>query len=351
MTYVTVYIYLIFLFLTKKYDKSILLNNNYRFSLMNGFFFIYILVIIGLRYNVGADYIAYEDIFGKINSNQNVPFVEPFFLYVLGMFSSYEIFIFLSTLFYLGALFLVFGKKTSDSKFVIILYFLLVTGLVANVSFIRQSIALSIILYSFYLWEDSKLKLIIASLIASLFHVSALLFLVVVFIPRRKFNLVQLTIFLLINIVIYIIDIQSIIVNYSFLLGDYSGYIKTSMFSSTSGTGGLAVFAFAAFFCLYILSKVKDEDKNTYLICNLGLIYIFLLMITIKIPLAFRLNIYFAPFFVMGLDFLISKSRVKQKEIIRIMLIIINTIAFIKLFSVESFNDAIIPYQTILDII
>uniref|UniRef100_UPI00404ACA81 EpsG family protein n=1 Tax=Flavobacterium sp. TaxID=239 RepID=UPI00404ACA81 len=143
---------------------------------LSGVLSIILIVLSGLRYNVGPDYINYEYIYNTLNTFDLEKGQEPGFqLLILSCKSiglDYTGFNFVTSFLIIG--FLMFSNYSKFKKEIIILYFCFFY-LVWCMSGVRQGIALSLafLLYSYDI--KNKIFYFIAPLIVSSFHASALL--------------------------------------------------------------------------------------------------------------------------------------------------------------------------------
>ena len=153
------------------------------------FVFITLLLTASLRFEVGDDWHSYVGFYTDRDLSQNVEFgyrlINDFFS-DLGL--PYNLFLLLinSVALFFTYKFIYLNAKSKQIGLLIFFYdiffYLFLSGL-------RQAIALSVILIGFnYLIRKRVLGYILAVLIASTFHKSALIALLIYFIPRERFN-------------------------------------------------------------------------------------------------------------------------------------------------------------------
>lgn len=198
----TVYIinFIVIIFFSIIYHSSKTLNKESREKLLNGFLFLIMLFMIAIQtfrgLEIGLDTGAYYSKFidyGNMNlqqiftSNQEVGFSMlikittliggsfNFFLFIISVLSIFPVF-------YLT-------KKYSPYPFLTIMLFISLRYYAFTFSGLRQSIAMGLTLLSVHFLINKKsLKFIILTIIASFFHISAILFLPVLFIKKLKIN-------------------------------------------------------------------------------------------------------------------------------------------------------------------
>ena len=158
---------------------------------------VYIAIIIilsifaGLRFYVGLDYSSYSNIFYKIMSGQNVH-LEPGFVYFNKLIGNH--------FYYPTLMFLIFAILTVTFKAIIIkldtkkVFFALFIAfslyfLVGTMGQIRSTFAQAIDFIALYLYMKNKRIIpFVLILISALFHVSAIVFLLIFILGARKYN-------------------------------------------------------------------------------------------------------------------------------------------------------------------
>ena len=158
---------------------------------------IYIVVIVmlsmfaGFRFYVGLDYSSYSNIFYQIMNGQNVH-LEPGFVYFNKLIGNY--------FYYPTLIFFVFAILTVTFKAVIIkldtkkVFFALFIAfslyfLVGTMGQIRSTFAQAIDFIALYLYMKNKRIIpFVLILISALFHVSAIVFLLIFILGARKYN-------------------------------------------------------------------------------------------------------------------------------------------------------------------
>lgn len=166
----------------------------------------------GLTKVNGLDFDAYLSIFNYSISFTDIgEFVqfEPFFLLLCSLFPSYEVFIFvfmIINLYLISKTIFRYSPYPCLSLFVYIsIYYLL-----GPMGQLRQAIALSIMIYAWRFFSDKKFLLFI--LVASLFHYSALLCLVIYFIPNKLYEKKVYIIFIILAFVLFL-PAQKLMIN------------------------------------------------------------------------------------------------------------------------------------------
>jgi hypothetical protein len=157
---------------------------------------------------------------------------------------------------------------------------------------LRQTIAISILLFAYkYIKEKRLIKFLIIVGIASLFHITALVFILAYFVAYRKINykyLLSLTIFILIIYVFRVSFIQYILDNIFIHRGRY--------YSVTPSDAGIpTLITYVTIFIAGLIFKknvLKWDEKSNILYNMLILGIVFQMLVTVN-PNIFRISMYF----------------------------------------------------------
>ncbi|MGD9678797.1 MAG: EpsG family protein [Vulcanibacillus sp.] len=180
-------------------------------------------------------------------------------------------------------------------------YYFSLTGL-------RQAIALAIIFYSWrYIESNQNIKFIVFVLIASMFHISALIALIILFLKNKKFKIQKLVLIPIIIIVMYFITPLIVVVLNQFLPTNYQFYINSRITLNLSGFFiQLVILIFAYLFSSDILKK----DKSNNILFNILYIGLFLqLLATFLFAEFFRISYYFSVFALILVPNVIATSK------------------------------------------
>lgn len=205
----------LFMFL---YEKS--KNKNFDFIYLFIVFFILFLVL-ALRYDVGADYSNYTNVISDGLKNNNyyifeIGWVPLFYLMDNLNFPPHFFFVFTS---FISIFLIIISIKKQNASVCICLY--LALGYIESFTVVRQCFAASIytFFFSLYLKKGEIKKLILGSIISSLFHTSMFLtfFLIpiVYYIKRKEINWSyskNILLFVLFYIIFSFIDFTEILI-------------------------------------------------------------------------------------------------------------------------------------------
>jgi len=326
--------------------------------------FVVLCILSGLRWKTGNDWNAYYDFYLQANS---VEYHSSSYEY--GYRSMVQIFkgigfdysgflLFISLLQLLGFYF--FYNKLKYPSFLLFIYFC--TYYLGFMGTLRQTVAISFFLLglSFLISNGSNFKkkssYLICIILASLFHISAIVCLVVIFVPKKKFpSLYYLSVllfcYLISNLIIpVVLDIMSNFTVFMIVkkIQDYAT-IKNDLHEQNS----LVIMWYIkkiSFACLFyfILSFVKSKVYaylyNIYF-CSL---IIFISFINIMPILAIRGGEYFTILEIVFFCALVANITCKKQQIIAFSL-------FCTLFGARLYNsihsyhpDLFIPYYSVI---
>ena len=241
------------------------------------------------------------------------------------------------------------GYISSNPQIIIVvsLFFLITFGFFAFfLSGIRESIAIVICLQSFeYIKEKNLIKSSVIILFASLFHSSALCFLLVypLFYIKNthKFNLILLCI----GFILYPFygRIMNLVVTY---IPKYSSYV-TSIYNDgdirLASIMNLLVVLSVSIFCIYMKNKIyKSSDIDGYI--NILLVGALILFLSLQFNLLDRVANYFIIFMIVAIPRLLDLKRYKQ-FLITIFLIVCFTSYFFVVQTTKPEWNTIYPYS------
>ena len=188
-----------------------------------------------------------------------------------------------------------YSKNVAYSTLLYILlniYFFHMTGL-------RQSLAITILLLSvFEIREKHNIKFILLVLLASLFHSSAIIFLLVLFFNKYRYNEKSYVYILLITFGCFVF-FKPVFLFIANILGKYSGYVNSDDFGVSNFFGAffqfLLTFSVYSFCHILYVKKLKNGDQvieNSLFIKLLSLDVVCQCM-AMKMNIIGRMNQYF----------------------------------------------------------
>jgi len=308
---------------------------NYNFRNSSKIIYLILLIFTILRFDVGWDYFSYvAEIKEGVEYLKNSRY-EPL---------SNSIFILSAILKFYPITFIIFGWLTlffvlkSINNFSVkpvvswLVYYSFPLFFFASLSTIRQSLATVIILYSYKFLKDKKnFNFLISILIATLFHSSAILGILLWPIVKFKFNK-TINIVLFISSFIFPFFLNEIIINLAGRIvtgtSSFSGYIWY-LNNETEGTTKLQYlyYAIGIFNLIFYnqLSKLNSENKDFLNFVNIGIVIFN--MLSFEPISATRISAFFLIFLIYIIPYypvIFKKYRQVIKPIIFILLLSIS---------------------------
>lgn len=293
-----------------------------------------------LRFDVGWDYESYYTTIDNCSVFALSRF-EPLSLLIclLAIYlDNVFVFFIISSLIIYPLAFIAFKKNSVSAAFSLIIY----VGIfyLNSFSIIRQALAVSVCLYAYkYLREQSFKRFFVCVAIATLFHYSAIVSLIVY--PIYKIGKVKITFFMCLlvllgkNVIFYALSSYGLYTNYLAQLEDMEG-------------GSLVLIFYISLFCSLLLLKRKfsADDKRHLAIIVPGLFTSFIFGNSI----GGRLGHYFVIYFCYTIPFLLyNRCFVVRKCYITFFLFYFLLMIYFT-SNISGQKSAYTPYRTILNI-
>lgn len=308
-----------------------------------------LILLSGLRYDVGTDYMYRYFADYQYMLAGGIPAVEIGFRYLMSfliVFTNNPQYLFLVTsLFIYEFIILDFVDHSKNFYFSMMLFFL--TGYYFDsLNILRQYISIVFLLFSYYaLQRDDIKRWIIYILIASLFHVSSIVFLIV-YIPY-KFEVKMKYVISFLLFVFFLILIGKPIFLEVLKFTPYSKYSGTTYLSSDFQLIPSCVVMSVSIVYLYFYFVYHEKvDKQIYLYTCLSLVATTFSLLSCSMFLFMRFVPFFSFFSLTGIPLIFSKID-KNKNIGRIFfmfLVLMLVICFIYLYIFHNY-DEVFPYK------
>jgi hypothetical protein len=275
-----------------------------------GIIFLWIILFLfsAFRYEIGSDYNHYVDIFNSLaNGKEYYRYFKEFgfvylndFVYAIG--GTPQLFFFITSLFTITLLYFGFkfyANSKSQMLFITMLFIPLLYFYSLNA--VRQILSVAIFLYaSRYIISREKLKYFLLSFIAISFHYTAVIILPLYWILNKNIKsyfIYMLLVFIIFGGVPHLIE---------FLLStahtSYSNYFTHEKYSATRESKYLLLIYYSVFIIgMTYLKKYFTENR---IIFNAIIIYFLIKIIALDMIILNRLSVYFKPFFIIGLIYI-----------------------------------------------
>lgn len=325
--------------------------------------FFILTVISAIRsVNVGVDTIQYYDAFKKIsllsfNQSMNTRYEIGFF-YLVKLISCItsnpQIFLAIISFFIIPCIGRFIYKNSQNVVFSTLLY-VLFNIYFFNLTGMRQSLALVFLLKAYeYIKSDNTKKFIIYTVIASLFHSSAIIFLILLALKKIKYKKKYYFLTIFISIVAFIF-LKPIFIAIANIIGKYSGYIDSKDFGVSNYFGSLFQFllTFAVYsFCIFMyFANSKKQKNNSHNYFDIGLWLLSLNVIcqfmAMKMNIIGRMNQYFWIYSIILIPNLILLEKKSKKRMLLCVTIIFLALLYWFIVGIyrPEWNGAI-PYST-----
>lgn len=345
-------------------------------------FFGICIILSGIRWNLGTDWVLYHDFyvnnstlsdfFGDIEDPGRLEPGYGLLNYIhMNIFNDYNMFMLLMALFTISIKVRWIIKYTKYPLIAGMAYF---TTYIGDIFYIRQYIAIAITVFSFdYIVKRESLKFVCTVILASTIHTSAIVFLLAYPLYNeigwaKKITLKKIITTLLVIIVMdlsnvsnYLLesfmdafpaDIGKIVqkVHAYYLLQQEGGNFGANIDNTVRL--GSAIFRRLLFVPVYLyvyklLKEIDDTFGKKLKIVLMGYL-IFFMFVPISYDFAGRLSLYFTFFEILLIaDIFKIKVSPLQKSIFLVLIIIYCSIKYV--FVINTFPDAYIPFQTFFD--
>jgi hypothetical protein len=298
----------------------------------------------------GYDVYVYSEMYELISDyNDMVIVIEPMFLFyykILKLFSTDRYFMFfVSSVIVLGTYFY-FLKKLSIWFYMSLFIFFCKFYLMSFV-YLRQGIAMIFVLVSlFFLVKEQKIKAILITVLAILFHKSAIIFLPFLFIGGRRFSNLQMLLLIIIIALLSFSPLGSVL-----LVSAGNGLGEEKIVDYANKSGGVNLFYVIEGFLVLLLSFYFKAEfylkKQNILFFNGMLFYGLIIIFGITNGTFVRLSWYYFMFICLGLPMIFSFiNDVKLKQTFKNLIFVYYTLVFFRLMIVYDGGD-FMPYKSI----
>lgn len=317
----------------------------------------FMFLIMGFRSeNVGTDTRLYCNIFqehfsfnfGIIKENGDSSFLYSLYNKIVSLISTDYRAIIIANSIVICALTALFIYKNSDNVVFSTLFFMTFYHFFSAMNISRQYIAVMIICNAFYFLKNKKpVKYILLCIIATLIHNTAIVSFIML--PFLYINPTKRNIFIYFAvIVIGMIFMNKIMTLFSVVFGHYTMYFEKSLLTEVGENRKVVITVIYIVFAILLiyLLKNKTEEKESnyidlYLLHMINLITIIIGIISLKIMLLSRIEVYFSIFEIILIPKVLNKM--KNKRYIYIAFVVIMIIPMY--IQLKSNNSTVLPYH------
>lgn len=344
----TVYLYMLF-FTLSFYGINKLRYNEKVEKLLLFLLFLMLFIVSAIRKHVGTDYgtylYYYSGIENKIYDGEGME-IGYFYLnkitkYLFG--GEYTIFI-VTSLIIIGLVYLTVKKFSVDPLLSIIL-FMCIGFYIESFNIIRQSIAISLIFYS-YKYCETKFKWIISILIAALFHRTALLVIPFFLIAKMNLQKKHYEIIIIVGVFLFLSYGRTVVYLTNIIEG-FSDY-KDSIFVTQGANPIRTIISISILvFCFSAYEEIMNDKKIKFAFTMLIFANIFALFM-MKGKIFARVVGYFDVFSILIIPYVIKhmKKYKMKKYGTFITMAIICCSSFYFYYSIRTNQGNVLPYRT-----
>ena len=210
-------------------------------------------------------------------------------------------------------------KRESEEHLLTIALFLSVAPFVMYFSGIRQALAMSIGVASWYCAREKKLLLFLGTVVLALqFHASAFMLLVLYPLYHARITRKWLWFVVPCMVLVYVFKTQIFSFLIIFLWDEYTGITETN------ATTVLMLLILFGIYC-YVIPDEKQMDKDTIAMRNMLLFSITLQFFAMIHPLAMRMNYYFLIYIPVLIPKIAGRCKQQYQQIARLSVVIMTT--------------------------
>lgn len=317
---------------------------------------ILISIIAALRYNVGMDYLSYDEIFNSIkygNGND----IEPGF-YALCRFvnligGTSQLMFLVCSIFTLLIYYKAFRFLSNNIVLTLSVFILFGQMYLNTFNAIRQCVAIAIFCYSIkFIIEKKCLKYLFCIIVASLFHMTALLLIPLYWILTKKWNFIVKIFILLVSIYFLPNFILLLISNSS-----YASYLTFEKFSTDASFINYLYILVGAVIMIFE-KKILLNYQHRNILLNINFISLVLSVFFIVFSgtpmtmVVVRLNYYFIIFYAVIAARILSDIKMPGlKFICELSVYVIFSILFIRTTLIYGSDYNLLPYEYNINLI
>lgn len=321
---------------------------------ISGLVTLILILVSGLRYNVGTDYTNYIIMYNRIGNGIFQQGLEPGYSLLnllinkLGLGSQW-VFIISSSIIGI-AVFKLVEKKSPNPGLSMFMYFSInILYISLNFNLVRQGIAVGFLIFSLKYIEDKKIwKYIFLILVGSMFHYTILFFMPLYFVLNK--NLTN-KLMLSISSIIYFMSISGIsgkVVNLLYgIFGKYSSYLDSSFSRSTDANSFfmLTIVFFISIMYIFFNKYFIGKDKIYYIMGYLAIIF---QMFFASSLIMMRASSYLVIIIIVILPMILDKFEGVPKAFLIVPCVLVFSIMYFKFinYSLSGITN-IVPYGTI----
>lgn len=324
-----------------------ILNKKEPFYIMS---FMILTFFLSIRYNYGNDYQAYRGIFIGINQGYEVWGSSDIgFRYLNLILPNFEILIIIQSIFYMYTIYKLITENLYRDYYWLSITLLLINPylFLIHLSSIRQTFAICFFILAIIQKNKNKnINATMLTLIGTTFHSSAIILLpIVVLINDRRENFLWTVLTPIITIILTITPLfeKIMIIITPILPTNYLNYIDSDLKNS------LRTLILSSIIYLIIVFYYKLLDEKEIIYGKLAIISSSLSLITFKISMISRFQLYFDVFIIIIIPIIVSRQKNKLLKYLLLSVIMgIYGMRYISFFQTPLWIESYRIYKTIM---
>lgn len=311
----------------------------------------YLILIIGIltlflilrSSKVGIDTINYRRIFNYCNEKNIIELLTyerheigyKYYNKIISLFANYQIFLCITSVVTMIGIYF-FIKNNSKNYFLSLLIFITFNFYGYTFGILRQSIAISILLFGYkYITEKKFSKFLLSVILATLFHKTAFIFIILYFIKDIKIDRKKLLAWISLILVFFISKnfILNFIINYIYKPADL-------IFSTGNGYKMLFLLIGIGICSYFLQEKLIVQDKKNQLLINMIFIASIIQTLSTIFSNTYRVTLYFSYAMILLIPNIIEIINNKTLKKIVIMLMIISLTIYFYIMTTNLVNYA-----------
>ncbi len=332
----------------------IMKKSTYRKIILFGIVLFLPVLIATMREGIGTDYYSYKWYYQQTINGLNMTFMEPLFKILnylsYWLFGDYKGVLFLSSLITYSFILAGLIKLKSDFSIALGLWIFYCYYFSASFNVVRQMIAVSIIFFALTLLNEKKYKqYILYVVIASMFHISAIIAIFFILIKTTTRKNVKLSIVTVFCLSVFIVFFGSDILNLlpDFIKIQYNSYIRNTdkMINLLYFMDIVPIFLIVAVPILIYIGYYRKSDKYD-LYCTIGICVLPFLILGYNISYFQRVLYYIDIIQIVTVPLLIRQIRVIKQRFFIAFLVIVFFGFYFWYSTVYKGSNGIIPYTS-----
>lgn len=327
------------------------------------FFYLMVLSIVligGLRFEVGADWFSYNRLFSTTEDFSDIidSREEKLFMLILyvskSIYNNYSFFVFIVFFISFFVKLKLMNKYSSDVYLSLIVY-LSAIFLIYDLNGIRQGMAMALTLFSIpFILRRRLWYFIVVVFIASTFHTSAIIFLPFYWIANLRISR-NTILYIVLGAVLLSVPLRMLVLNnplMSYLLtlerlSHYDSYVQDSETNTSVSIASIAVFQRVLVFIIVLINynKLQSGTELKRLLLNgyAASIVLFLLF-SFSAEFAARLSFYYKSIEILLIPLIVtSQLRLSNRIMLLVLFLMLSLLSVYRLLSIE--GGGLLPYK------